>query len=86
MPFVTRLSDDSKTALRVILDRGVVSGADLLSLTGMAAGTLMAAIDPLLKSEVVGSSGSVYQSDDIKQAFFNLRPAARDLAEGYLNL
>jgi len=86
MPFVTRLSDESKTALRVILDRGVVSGADLLSLTGMAPGTLIAAIDPLLKSELVGSSGNVYQPGDIKRAFFNLRPSARDLAEGYLNL
>ncbi len=36
--FVTKLSDESKTALRVIMDRGVVSGADLLSLTGMAPG------------------------------------------------
>jgi hypothetical protein len=84
--FVTKLTDDSKTILRVILDRGVVSGADLLSLTGINPETLIEAIDPLLKSEVVGSSGNVYNPQTIRSAFFNLRPSARDLAEGYLNL
>lgn len=52
----------------------------------MAPGNLIAAIDPLLKSELVGTSGKVYQPGDIKRAYFNLRPSARDLAEGYLNL
>ncbi len=84
--FVTKLSDASKTVLRVIVDRGVVSGADLLSLTGMNPEALLEAIDPLLKSEIVGSSGNIYQPQAIYQAFFNLRPASRDLAEGYLNL
>lgn len=83
---VTQLSPESKTVLRVILDRGVVSGADLLSLTKMTPGSVLEALDPLLKSALVGSSGNVYQPGDLNQAFFNLRPAARDLAEGYLNL
>lgn len=84
--FVTKLSDESKTILRLILDRGVISGADLSSLTGMDSSTLSQAIEPLLKSELVGYSGDIYKPEAVCQAFFNLRPSARNLAEGYLNL
>jgi hypothetical protein len=84
--FVTKLSDESKQILHLILRRGVVSGADLLSATAMTPAVLVQALDPLLKSEIVGSSGNAYDQSGIRDAFFNVRPSARSLAEGYLNL
>lgn len=84
--FVTKLNDESKQVLRLILRRGVASGADLLAATAMTPAALVQALDPLLKSEIVGSSGNAYDPNSIPDAFFNVRPAARSLAEGYLNL
>lgn len=84
--FVTKLTDASKQVLRLILRGGVVSGADLQAGTKLSRDALIEALLPLLKSEIVGSSGNAYDPSSIDSAFFSVRPTARGLAEGYLNL
>jgi hypothetical protein len=84
--FMTKLPDPSKLVLRVIVDRGIASGADLESATGMTPQALVAALEPLLLSDLIAYQGTVSDVNGISSSFFNLRPSARNLAEGYLNL
>ena len=83
--FLTKLPDASKKVLRVILDRGIASGADLESATGMTPQDLATALEPLLQSDLIAYQGTASQPSGIPDSFFNLRPSARQLAEDYLN-
>ncbi|HYL73772.1 MAG TPA: hypothetical protein VEU96_06175 [Bryobacteraceae bacterium] len=85
--FVTKLPDTSKQVLRVILSKGVASGSDLQWATEMKPEDLVTALAPLLDQGIVGvSGGNPSSASGILDSFFNLRPSARGMAEGLLNL
>jgi hypothetical protein len=77
------LQESSKKVLRVIVERGIASGADLESATGMTAQEVAAALEPLLQSDLIAYQGTA-SPPGIPDSFFNLRPSARQLAEVYL--
>ena len=81
MPYVLNLEDTCRRALQVIRDRGAISGWELLAATQMNPQQLVAAIQPLLKNDVIGFSGCPYDAEGVLQSFFNLRPSARDLVD-----
>jgi hypothetical protein len=85
--FVTKLLDPSKKVLRVILDRGVASGSDLQWATDLKPEELVTALAPLLEQHILGTSGgNPTSANGVLDSFFNLRPSARGMAEGLLNL
>ena len=67
-----RLEEPSKRALKLILDRKVVSGWELASEVG-GPDKLKAAIEPLLASGLVDFGGDLYDEDRMLKSFFNLR-------------
>ena len=84
--FVTKLSDESRRVLSVILSKGVATGTDLQWATELTAEQLVAAVEPLIQLELIGVSGDPMTPKGILDAYFNLRPSARNTIGQYLSL
>lgn len=67
-----KLEEASKRALRLIVDRKVVSGWELASVVG-GPDKLKAAIEPLVASGLVDFGGDWYDEERLLKSYFNLR-------------
>jgi len=82
--YVSTLNEKTRRALRVIRDKGVVSGWELKGLTGLTPDELLRSVQTLTDSELIASSGELLHPEAVLESYFNLRPSARALADFHL--
>jgi hypothetical protein len=75
------LPDDSQRVLRVMLDRPVLAGTELLILTGLDEEKLYKALQSLIGAGLVSASAFSSDPTELLKAYFNLKPSARRYAE-----
>jgi streptomycin 6-kinase len=81
MGFLPPLDDPSKRVLQLIRERGVVSGWQVLSETGVTGQQLFDAANVLLKFSLIAAKGNIYRPDEIGKAYFSLVPSNSNLAD-----
>jgi hypothetical protein len=81
---VVSLTDPEKAVLGIVLQKGVVSGLELLSRTNLTEKDLLLAIQALLGKELVSSDKFPSVPDDVRTAYINIRSYAIGLARDLL--
>jgi len=79
------LDDVQKTALGIILEKGVVGGEELLAKTHKSDSELFPAMKALVNIGVVNSNTVLYSADVLRSTYFNLKPSAIGLAKDLLS-
>jgi hypothetical protein len=83
--YIPKLDDPSKRVLRVIRNRGVAPGWQVLSEAGVTADELRQSADMLIGLKLISTQGNISNSSEIGSAYFNILPSSVDLAEVVLN-
>ncbi len=83
--FIPKLDDPSKRVLRVIRNRGVVPGWQILSEAGVTADELLKSADTLIGLKLISAQGTSSNSSEIGSTYFNILPSNDYLAEVVLN-
>jgi hypothetical protein len=81
------LSANSRTALRIILSKRMVRGADLMREAGLREDETIAAVEPLLNSHLINSTEPALNPSAMYTTRFHVRPSdvpylERKLIEG----
>ena len=76
-----KLDPEAVTVLQVIKDRGVISGGQLISETGLPIEKVVHAVDGLSKSELISFKGNIYSESDFLNSYFNIRPSNFGLSD-----
>jgi hypothetical protein len=84
MGYLPTLDDPSKRILQLIRERGVVSGWQVLSETGVSDQQLFDAANMLVKFSLISAKGNIYRPDEIGKAYFSLVPSNSTLADQVL--
>jgi hypothetical protein len=79
------LDDPSKRVLRVLRDRGVAPGWQLMSEASVTGEELINATRTLLDMDLIKASGGCSNPKEIEQAYFNILPSNARLAEAILS-
>jgi predicted transcriptional regulator len=82
--YLPQLTDPSKRVLQLIRERGVVSGWQILSETGVTDQQLLDAANQLVKFSLVLAKGNIYKADEIGKAYFSLVPSSSKMADQVL--
>ncbi len=82
--YVSTLDPKAKKALRVIREKAVVSGWEPQALSGLTPAELLEAVRTLVDSDLIAASGELLQPEGVLEAYFNLRPSARAVADFHL--
>lgn len=76
-----KLDEPSVRVLRIIKERGVINGSQLLSETGLKMEDIIPAIGNLAKSDLISIKGSYYNPSDFLNCYFNVRPSNFGLSD-----
>jgi hypothetical protein len=85
MAYIPTVDEPSKSILRLIRDRGVVSGWQILSETGVSGEKLLDAANVFVKFSLISAKGNIYRPDEIGKAYFSLVPSSSSLVDHVLN-
>ena len=78
---IPAISSDSKKILHIIKEHGVCSGRQLRVEAELEDDKLVAAIQELVGSELVSTSGRTSGVKEIGHAYFNIKPSNSSVAE-----
>ncbi|MBC7819481.1 MAG: hypothetical protein IAG10_21570 [Planctomycetaceae bacterium] len=67
--------DMSRRILKVIQERGIVSGADLMRVTRISSDVLRDKLQPLVDEKLIQPSGNFQESAEIPYAIFHVQPS-----------
>lgn len=80
VPTLPKIEGDAREALRVVSERGVVPGTELLCAARLeTTERLTSAVKPLLDSGLIAASGNVTDPTQILSAYFNVKPSVLPL-------
>ena len=75
------LNPHSKRVIEILREHGVVSGRRLEKHTGLNWNELTEALRGLQESQLIEVSGSLYSTEELKRAYFSIRPSASKAAD-----
>jgi DNA-binding Lrp family transcriptional regulator len=78
---IPQLDATGRRVLQVIRDRGVVTGRELAAEAGLTPEVLLPIVQKLISSDLVSASGNIYDTNQVGDAYFNIRPSNLPLAE-----
>ncbi|MFI5118433.1 MAG: hypothetical protein ACHP8B_17230 [Terriglobales bacterium] len=79
------MDDTGKRVLRVIRERGVAPGWQVMSEAAVSADDLIKAAGTLIDMGLIKTSGGALNLKEIEQAYFNILPSNARLAEMILS-
>jgi hypothetical protein len=80
------LDSKSKSVLRVLRDRKVASGWEIVKTTGLTPVDLTAAVGSLIANDLVETRGDCLGAEAALECYFNLRPSSSALANMVLSI
>lgn len=77
---VSKLDADQKRALRIIRDKGMLTGRDLEYFTKLDADQLIRVVDQLTDLGLIRYTGHPFEIASFRETYFNVPPSAVPLA------
>jgi hypothetical protein len=74
-----------KTALGIVMEKGVVGGEELMAKSKTSDAELFTAMKELVRLGVVNSNTVLYSADVLRNTYFNLNPSAMSVAKDLLS-